>query len=153
PKKKQFFNLFGDGSAATVETIASHELVHALQDQYFDLDRWFAEHDDSRPGVLRDDDRVLALRCVVEGEATLVQSVWQLQHQMHLQPAAAIGMARMSLSLTANMELEQLTKIVKAMGAAVAPEGSDMAKSLAAMDSIDPYVLEPLTSAYINGAN
>lgn len=47
------------------EMFMAHELHHALQDQNFDLQRWF--------GVLEDhDDRLQAFKSLVEGEAQLV---------------------------------------------------------------------------------
>ena len=45
--------------------VVGHELVHALQDQYFDLD--------SLQQVEGDDDRVLAAQAVMEGQATYEQ--------------------------------------------------------------------------------
>ncbi|QBI21737.1 hypothetical protein ER308_20700 [Egibacter rhizosphaerae] len=57
------------GPSATVTT--AHELVHALQDQHFDLERL----DD-----LEDDDAVLAFLSVVEGDAVLIEEEWQARH-------------------------------------------------------------------------
>jgi len=150
PKKKKFFNLFSDMPPAFVEATAAHELVHALQDQYHDLDKWFDAHDDSKKIGARDDDRVLALRCVVEGEATFVQTIWQLEHMMNAKPAQATAMARATMPMVAAMDTDQLLKMVKQSN--FAPEGSAMAKSMEAADHIEPYVLAPLFAAYMSGA-
>ena len=48
----------------TLGIVIPHELVHALQDQYLDLD--------SLASVKGDDDRVLAAQAALEGQATLV---------------------------------------------------------------------------------
>lgn len=48
-----------------VSVIISHELVHALQDQYMSLD--------SLQGLRGDNDRQVAAHAVIEGQATLVQ--------------------------------------------------------------------------------
>ena len=48
-----------------VSTIISHELVHALQDQYMNLD--------SIQHLAGDNDRQMAAQAVIEGEATLIQ--------------------------------------------------------------------------------
>ncbi len=45
-------------------TVMAHELVHALQDQHFDLERLPLDRDD-------DDDLVVAVSSLVEGDATL----------------------------------------------------------------------------------
>ena len=68
PEKKELFLIKGTGSKAgsAEEDIAvAHELTHALQDQYFDL-RSFTKW------VRNNDDKVLALESVMEGEATLL---------------------------------------------------------------------------------
>jgi hypothetical protein len=46
------------------EMVLAHELTHALQDQYFDLDKKLDQ-------VKNNDDRGLALKAVAEGDATL----------------------------------------------------------------------------------
>lgn len=152
PKQKKFFNLAGDMPPEMLEATAAHELVHALQDQYHDLDAWFAAHDDDKQIGARDDDRTLALRSLVEGEATFVQTVWQVEHMLHQPPEQAATMARMSLPLVAGMELEALIKFAKSQ-ASMVPPGSAVAKAMDEMDKIEPYVLVPLMAAYMNGAN
>ncbi len=78
PDTKRMTLIEGDGAASsrviiddgrahsfgyvTTMTIA-HELTHALQDQYFDLNRLTK--------IKHDDDRALAFRAIVEGDATL----------------------------------------------------------------------------------
>jgi hypothetical protein len=72
PEPRQFFVVRGAAVAADAEgealeqrLVLSHELMHALQDEELRLDR--------RMKDLRDDsDRLLALQCLLEGEATLV---------------------------------------------------------------------------------
>jgi hypothetical protein len=54
-----------DAPPEQVSTIISHELVHALQDQYTSLD--------SLQHLRGDNDRQVAAQAVIEGEATLIQ--------------------------------------------------------------------------------
>jgi hypothetical protein len=54
-----------DAPPEQVSTIISHELVHALQDQYMSLD--------SLQHLRGDNDRQVAAQAVIEGEATLIQ--------------------------------------------------------------------------------
>ena len=64
PKAKTLYVVEGDDEAVTNITI-SHELVHALQDQHFNLDSLQQARDDN--------DRLTAGQAVVEGQATLEQ--------------------------------------------------------------------------------
>jgi hypothetical protein len=64
PKAKTLYVVEGGDDAVTVITI-SHELVHALQDQHFNLDSLTQARDDN--------DRLTTGQSVVEGQATLEQ--------------------------------------------------------------------------------
>jgi hypothetical protein len=64
PKAKTLYVVEGDDEAVTGITI-SHELVHALQDQHFNLD--------SLQRSRSDNDRLTTGQAVVEGQATLEQ--------------------------------------------------------------------------------
>lgn len=64
PKAKTLYVVEGGDEAVTNITIA-HELVHALQDQHFNLD--------SLQRARHDNDRLTAGQAVVEGQATLEQ--------------------------------------------------------------------------------
>ena len=63
PRSKVLY-LQNDPDDPTLSIVIPHELVHALQDQYMDLD--------SLVSLKGDDDRVLAAMAVMEGQATLV---------------------------------------------------------------------------------
>lgn len=152
PKQKKFFNLVSGAPAMFVEATAAHELVHALQDQYHDLDTWFAEHETPKTSGARDDDRVLALRCVVEGEATFVQTVWQVMGMMKTDASSAVAMTRLAMPLAASMEIDEIVKLARA-NAALLPPGSEMTQAIEEMSKIQPYVMAPLLGAYMSGAN
>jgi len=57
--------------AALVEPVLAHEIVHALQDQYEDLDSLMAAN-------LGHNDRAMAAQSALEGHATLAMLEWQL---------------------------------------------------------------------------
>jgi hypothetical protein len=63
PKRKTLFVVEGR-SGVERETVLRHELTHALQDQYVDLD--------SIQNIQNDDDRVEAAQAVFEGHATVM---------------------------------------------------------------------------------
>jgi len=63
PEDDRFYVLETEEQTSADQTVIAHEYVHALQDQHFDL----AQLDDETA----DDDRHLAFRALVEGDATL----------------------------------------------------------------------------------
>ncbi len=64
PKTKQFF-LADWNDLQQQNTVMAHELVHALQDQHFDLQRF-------EKWPRGDSDRELAIHALIEGDATVV---------------------------------------------------------------------------------
>ncbi|MDT8435836.1 MAG: hypothetical protein RRA92_03680 [Gemmatimonadota bacterium] len=60
-----------DVESELVEAVLAHEIVHALQDQYQDLDSLTAAN-------LERNDRATAAQAALEGHATLVMLEWQL---------------------------------------------------------------------------
>ena len=73
PKKKEFY--IADWIPVELQrTIMAHELTHALQDQYFDLEKWLKE-------VRTNDDALLARTAVAEGSATAVMLEYLLAPQ------------------------------------------------------------------------
>ena len=73
PKSQEFY--IADWiPAAEQRQVMSHELTHALQDQYFGLDKW-AEA--AKPN----DDAELARHAVLEGSAMAAMFDWQFRHR------------------------------------------------------------------------
>jgi hypothetical protein len=68
PETGSFF-LLDDMPASIASVLIAHELTHALEDQYFDLDERLER-------AMGDDDRLFALGAVHEGSATLLMSVF-----------------------------------------------------------------------------
>ena len=65
PKEKKFMVIKDVAGRLDAPMVVAHELLHAMQDQQFDL--WaFMRH------IIVNDDRMLAHQAVVEGEATLL---------------------------------------------------------------------------------
>lgn len=67
--------MFSDASleSAQNQVILAHELTHALQDQNYDLLKFPLEIKDN-------DDRSLAASALIEGDATLVMTMYMMQH-------------------------------------------------------------------------
>jgi len=69
---EQAFYLLDDQPAASVEILTAHELTHALEDQYFDLDARLES-------VIDDDDRLFAVSSIHEGSATLLMMIYTME--------------------------------------------------------------------------
>lgn len=155
PETGKFFYLMeidGEEGEEMMATVAAHELVHALQDQHYNLKRVVEELEkaampDSGP---RRDDYVLAVRALIEGEATYVQLIWQLKTMMGQDITTNHAMERMAIGQIANMDLDQLGRMMQ-MQAGAMPES--MRAAINSMNDIPRYVLEPLYAAYFRGAS
>jgi hypothetical protein len=65
------FYVLGDVPATVLEVVLAHELTHALDDQYFDIDSTLA-------ALGSDEDRQAAFGAIVEGSGTLVMTAYVL---------------------------------------------------------------------------
>ena len=82
PQQGRFYVL-DDVPENLLETVMAHELVHALEDQYFDLDGRIADAIDST-------DRAFAVGSVHEGSATVLMTLYMIQEQ-GLEAAVSAG--------------------------------------------------------------
>lgn len=155
PENGTFYYLMGGLGEDGIRTIAAHELVHAMQDQHFDLLTVTEELSkvsmpESGP---RQDDRVLAVRSLIEGEATYVQIIWQLKDMMGMDIRQNPAMERQALSMQANMTIEQLAQAMRQQMAMMGQEmPEDIANAMEQMNEIPRYILEPMYAAYFKGA-
>ncbi len=76
PKRQEFFLVEGVPSGLQKITIV-HEMVHALDDQYFDLQKMMDRVKDHEDGLL-------GVRAVVEGSGTLIMSRYQVKNMADL---------------------------------------------------------------------
>lgn len=106
PSEKRIALVGAERDDESREATIVHELVHALQDQHHDLaalrQRAAAP---ARPGV-QDDDRDLALRCVIEGDATYCERLWTLWASADDEP---LGNLTLSLSAAAMLEMDPVS--------------------------------------------
>ena len=155
PESKKFYYLMADMPEAELRTVAAHELVHALQDQHYDLNRILSSLEEaalgSDDGAPRNDDVVLAIRSLVEGEATYVQMIWQLRDQMNVDILENRGMEEMAIKGAADMDIEQMMEIARQTMGDLDPD-NPMAKAITDTANIPRYILTPLYAAYMKGA-
>jgi hypothetical protein len=147
PVAKAFFLVIVPTSEMMLDTISAHELVHALQDQHFDLGRYLP----SDHGL--DEDAATARRFVVEGEATFVMLLYGLHSVIgdKITPAMVTRM-RAQIGQMANLEPDALKEQIKAQAAMLGDLGPEIRKSIEAMDQIPATILVPLVDSYMKGA-
>jgi hypothetical protein len=85
PDDKKLYVVSRSGNLGPAEkTTFAHEYTHALQDQNFDLSS--LKLDETGEG-----DRGIARLSLVEGDATLVMTLWQIQHLSQIELLQLIG--------------------------------------------------------------
>lgn len=153
PKQKKFFIVMVPADNMGLDTIAAHELTHALQDQYFDLTAYLD------PKVALDDDQVTARKFVVEGEATLTMFAYAGEAMAgdalkgkHLLDPAFLPMLKPSLAMAAAMTIDDFKAMTKQQAAGATGMSDDIKKSLDAMDTIPPVILVPMMDSYMKGS-
>jgi hypothetical protein len=140
------------------DEVIAHELMHALQDQHFDLTRYDGGEGNAQ-GL--DDDERAARRFVAEGEATFVMMAWQMSdgpaRERRLGPLAVAGL-RMSVTMLAAADLVELLLAARQGGggpgsgeAAAAADPATLAE-LEALAELPPVVVLPLVEPYFKGA-
>lgn len=139
PANDTFYILKTDMPANEIDTTALHELQHAIQDQYFQIDKLYANIKDN-------DDMATAAKFLVEGEATYVMTIYAIEKM-----GMAANMVDMQINMTANMDRERLVAMQKmALGM---QGGSDaQKKSLAILEKTPRYLYRTLVDPYYKGA-
>lgn len=87
PDDKELYVISRTGRLGAVEkSTYSHEFTHALQDQTFGIEEMGL-------GDLGESDRSLARLALIEGDATLLMSLWQIEHLSPFEIVGLLGQA------------------------------------------------------------
>jgi hypothetical protein len=134
PDTKRVYLLSEGDSSLEQGVIMSHELYHALQDQYFDLNSFMSE----KLGL--NSDQEMARNALVEGEATYIHTLWGIRQVMNgaTPPRALVAPA---IQMQANLSMSDLREMVG---------GSSV--EAAELDAIPPFILEVMMGNYLKGA-
>jgi hypothetical protein len=126
--------LLSEGDSGLEQGVVySHELYHALQDQYFDLNSFMSEK------LKLNSDQEMARNAMVEGEATFIHTLWAMRQMMGANvPRALVSPA---IQMQANLSIAELREMV-----------GGSAKDLADLDAIPPFILEEMLGSYLKGA-
>jgi len=149
PDTKKFYLVIVPEDASMLDVMSAHELTHALDDQYFDLDAYTED-----PSHTLSSDAEQARRFVAEGEATLVMIAYQAKvaaHQDIFDPRN-LPMERAMVGAFAELDSEKVAQAAAENPAVVAQLGPELKTSIDAMSAIPPFILDPLFGAYTKGA-
>jgi hypothetical protein len=156
PTTETFYLVMVPNSDLVLDSISSHELSHALQDQHFDLEAYYGQGSAAPKGgsPAFTEDELNARRFVVEGEATMMMVAYTTyaMAKLNLLDEPYRDKLRAQLAIMANMKPEQLAEMSKSQAGQFADLGEDMAKAVQAMDKIPLYILVPLLESYTKGA-
>jgi hypothetical protein len=132
------------GAAERAVGIA-HELHHALQDQHYDLNRFFIEPS-LDPNF--DGDELMARQALVEGEAAYVDSIYQLRVAGNDRPSRTQIREVIASQGEWNIELWEQALADPLL----APEMRDRVRSaIEARKLVPPFIFELMMTAYIDG--
>lgn len=147
PKKQSFFVVMSGLPEMMQGVMYSHELYHALQDQYFGLDHYLDMGHEGGAGA-RNTDAQLARSAVVEGEATYIMSLWMMQTVAHKTPTRDV-MANI-VSMQANMSMDRLREMLKQPQVAQTV-GADMKAAVDASVDIPTFIMDTMMAVYLKG--
>jgi hypothetical protein len=153
PERKKFFLVMVPRQELMLDTISSHELVHALQDQQIGLQHYYKGHDGDGPPTINEDE-INARRFVIEGDATLVMmayAAYAMTKQNLLEPRFLPAL-RPQIDRLARLSVDELKAMSRDQAKTYANMGDEIQAAIDAMDQIPPIILVPLLESYTKGA-
>ena len=126
-----------------IEIMLIHEMVHALQDQYYNLEKLIKQADN--------DDQEAAIKYLVEGEATYIMTIAQLE-KMGITFAPDSPMLDISFSRYKNMGRKELLELSMAQAESYKKTAPDLYESLIALKDTPDYLFWTLNAPYFRGA-
>jgi hypothetical protein len=148
PDTKKFYIVLVPEDEGMLDVMSAHELTHALDDQYTDLGAYTGD-----PKHQLSNDEQQARRLVGEGDATLVMLAYQAKvaaHQDMFDPKNR-RVEQATVAVFAAIDSEQLAAAAAANPGLVSQMGPSLKASIDAMQSIPPFILDPLFGAYTKG--
>jgi hypothetical protein len=147
PAAKKFFMVMVPDSDILLDTISAHELTHGLQDQHFDVTKFYT----IKPP---NDDVQYARQFVVEGDATFTMFLYMAAEATKTDAvqAAMLRMMRGQIEQFAQMDIAAYGEMMKQQAAAMPDMDPELKKSMEAMDQLPPMIIAPLIDTYMKGA-
>jgi hypothetical protein len=147
PEKQGFYVVMTGMPEMMPGVMYSHELYHALQDQYFGLERYMDQGRKGGNGSANADSQI-ARSAVVEGEATYMMSLWMIQRMTHKPPTRE--MMTKVVAMQSNMSMDQLRQAMKQPEMAEMV-GSDIKDAINAANEIPAFIMDSMVAVYLKG--
>jgi hypothetical protein len=123
-----------------IEIMLIHEMMHALQDQYYDLGK-----------LLKQADNEAAIKYLVEGEATYVMTIAQME-KMGLTFNQDSPILEMSFSRYQNMGRKELLELSMIQAERYKNTAPDLYDALISLKDTPDYLFWTLNAPYFRGA-
>ncbi len=147
PDKQRFFVVMSGMPETMRGALYSHELYHALQDQYFGLARYL-EMGSPRSARSVNGDALVARQAVVEGEATYLMSLWFVQSIAHTLPPRDV-MAKV-VAAQVDLNMDQLREMLKQPQVAQLA-GKEVQAAIESARDVPPFILDSMMGVYLKG--
>ena len=149
PDKQSFFVVMSAMPEMMQGVLYSHELYHALQDQYFGLSDYL-EMKPLRSARAHSGDAMLARQAVAEGEATYMMTLWMMQKMTGSIPSRNVLAG--IVAMQANVSIDQLRAALQKPEVAQVV-GSDIQGAVQSAADIPPFIMESMMGVYFKGAS
>jgi hypothetical protein len=126
-----------------IETMLIHELTHALQDQYYDLDKILKQ--------AQNDDTETALKYLIEGEATYVMTIGQLE-KMGITFAPDSPMLQKIFDRMKKMSRKAVLDSAMINAESLKNTAPDLFNAIIGLKEVPPYLFWTLYAPYYQGA-
>ncbi len=146
PDTRKFYMLMTSMPDNQLDAMILHELMHALQDQYFEL----------KPAMTKiaaagNEDATAAFQFLVEGEATYLMTLYQLKGQGIADPAALGPMEEIMFARMRDMDRAMLAANSDMLVGMLGPESADLKRALEALKTMPGYLFWSLHAPYLSG--
>ena len=143
PKTKYMYILKTQLPPNEIETMLVHELTHALQDQYYDLEKLIKQADNT--------DKETAIKYLVEGEATYVMTIAQLE-KMGMTFTTDSPMLEMAFDRMKHLTRKEMLDLAIANAEHLKETAPDVFNAVNELKKAPPYLFWTFNAPYLQGA-
>lgn len=150
PYAKKYYLIMTNIPPTFVEMISSHELSHALQDQYFNLKDFL-----NAPvsNIRKNGDKSLAKQCLVEGEATLIMLTWlMMKNTDKTNPNDVKKQTSFAITMMASINPETLIELSEMQAENKELGFPDFTNMMEGLSDLPLFFIYTLYSSYAKGA-
>ncbi len=151
PRTKRFSLVMASQDDLIFDSVSAHELTHGLQDQHFELTTYLQGTKDAPLNA----DEQIARRFVTEGDAMFTSIIYLVYAKTKEKELTGLQVTaiRRELAKFDRLDGTAMAAALKQQMASAKIEDAEIQRSLEAMPTIPPAILEPFLSPYMKGAS